>query len=80
MITGKNLFLEYENKNENKIVLHNVSFEIQKGYITSFIGMSGAGKTTLLKCIANLNNDYTGKILLDGNNIKGFSKKEKIQN
>ena len=34
-----------------KPILKNVSFEIQKGEITGFIGVNGAGKTTSIKCI-----------------------------
>ena len=37
-----------------RTVLHNVSFELQSGAITTILGPNGAGKTTLLRCIAGL--------------------------
>ena len=75
MIKGKNIIL----KKGNKTILSDVSFEIKKGRITSFIGKSGAGKTSLLKCVANLNSDYQGTILLSDKDIKEFSKKQKAK-
>ena len=47
----------------NKVVLQNVSFSVQKGEIFGLLGPSGAGKTTLLKII-------TGQLLQDS----GYSK------
>jgi ABC-type polar amino acid transport system ATPase subunit len=69
MIRGKNVSLIYKNKSG----LHNVSFDLQPGKITTFMGRSGAGKTTLLKCISNLYSHYEGTITCDGKNLKGLS-------
>ncbi|MEE9372574.1 MAG: ABC transporter ATP-binding protein [Saprospiraceae bacterium] len=53
--------------------LHGVSFEIQKGSITTILGNNGAGKTTVLNTIMGLLNDQPdkGTILLNGNRIDG---------
>jgi len=75
MIKGNNIIL----KKDEKTILHDLSFDVQKGRITTFIGKSGAGKTSLLKCIANLNDDYEGKILLEGKNIKSMSAQERVK-
>jgi polar amino acid transport system ATP-binding protein len=75
MINGKNVSL----KLDGKTILDDVSFQVQKGKITSFIGKSGAGKTSLLKCIANLYSDYTGEIKLEQKNIKNLNNKERAQ-
>lgn len=73
MICGKNISWKYKSKKESSLVLKDVSFEIRKGRITTFMGQSGAGKTTLLKCIANLYSEYEGIITCNGNDITNFN-------
>ncbi len=79
MITGKNISL----KIENKTILDNLSFKIIKNRTTIFIGKSGSGKTTILKCLANLNNNYTGTITLNNGiqekNLKQLSTQERVR-
>lgn len=41
-------------KNRSKLILENISLEIQKGKIIGVIGPSGSGKTTLLKLLVDL--------------------------
>ncbi len=69
MIAASNLTLTI-NKNT---ILNNVSFAIPHGGIATFIGLSGAGKTSLLRCIAQLNTNYKGTILLSGIDVKTMS-------
>ena len=73
MIYGKNISWTYKSKKASSVVLRNVSFEIRKGRITTFMGQSGAGKTTLLKCIANLNSAYDGIIVCNDDDITKFT-------
>lgn len=77
MISGKNISWKYKSKTSSSLVLKNISFEIRKGRITTFMGQSGAGKTTLLKCIANLNSEYEGIITCNGNDIANFNALER---
>lgn len=49
--------------------LHNVSFEIPEGKITTLLGPSGCGKTTTLRSIAGFNNISEGTIQFDNNDI-----------
>lgn len=49
VLTVKNLCKSYE-----KFKLDNVSFSLEKGKITGFIGRNGAGKSTTLKSMLNL--------------------------
>ena len=77
MICGKNISWQYKSKKRSSDVLKNVSFEIRKGRITTFMGQSGAGKTTLLKCIANLYSEYEGIITCNGNDIANFNALER---
>ncbi len=56
--------------------LSNISINIVKNGVTSFIGPSGCGKSTLLRCLNRLNDliegaRVEGTVLLDGVNING---------
>lgn len=54
---------------ENKKVLDNVSFSINKGEIFGIIGQSGAGKTVLMKALIGFYKPESGDILFDGKSI-----------
>jgi len=65
-------FLKIENlqvKFEKNIVIDNLNLSIPENAITVFLGPSGSGKTTVLRSISGLNQNATGKILLDGEDI-----------
>ncbi|MBP1929546.1 tungstate transport system ATP-binding protein [Methanolinea mesophila] len=49
-----------------KKVVEDISLEIRKGEVFSFIGPSGTGKTTLLRLINLLDTPTSGKILFEG--------------
>lgn len=53
----------------NKKVLDNISFTVNKGEFLSILGPSGCGKTTLLKILIGIESPTNGKILKDGKNI-----------
>jgi ABC-2 type transport system ATP-binding protein len=46
--------------------LKGVSLTVQDGTITALVGPNGAGKTTLLRCIAALEDPYSGRVLVEG--------------
>jgi len=52
----------------NRVVLNDVSFDINKGETFVIIGLSGAGKTTILRHIAGFVDPDSGEVLID--NIK----------
>jgi ATP-binding cassette, subfamily B, bacterial PglK len=54
---------------DNKPILENINFKINKGELVGIIGESGAGKTTLINIIVGLLNQNSGKIFLDGNEL-----------
>ncbi|WP_144923217.1 amino acid ABC transporter ATP-binding protein [Halorubrum salsamenti] len=50
-------------------VLHDVSFEMDRGDVTVLIGPSGSGKSTMLRCVNRLAEAQEGSILLDGEEV-----------
>lgn len=54
---------------KSEIVLKNVSLEVDEGQICGVIGRNGSGKTVLFKCICNLLQVDTGKIVVDRSHI-----------
>jgi iron complex transport system ATP-binding protein len=64
----------------DKQVLKNVSLELYSGEILGIIGPNGSGKSTFLKCINRILQPQTGEILLKGNRINNFSRKELARN
>lgn len=52
-------------KFEDKEVIHNVNFEIEKGSFAVIVGPSGCGKSTILRMIAGLEEITSGTLLID---------------
>jgi ribose transport system ATP-binding protein len=50
--------------------LDNVDLEVEKGEIHVLIGENGAGKSTLIKILTGLHQPDSGKIVIDGKEIK----------
>lgn len=57
-------------KYDKRYVLRNISFDIFDNEKLLIIGPSGCGKTTLIRCINGLEKVSSGKIVLNGVNIK----------
>ena len=51
-------------------VLKNICFTVNKGEIIALVGSSGSGKTTLVDLLPRFYDPISGRILLDGNDIK----------
>ena len=69
----QNLILKCENLHKSfrkKEILKGVSLEISNGDILGFIGPNGAGKTTTIKLILGLQKIDSGKVKINGFDIK----------
>lgn len=64
----------------NKPVLHQVDMTIPEGKLTVVLGPNGCGKSTLLKVLCGIIPITGGKVLLDGENVQGFSSVRLAQN
>jgi len=54
-------------------VLHDLSFEAQRGEIIGIVGPSGAGKSTLVQLLLRLRQPTTGRVLADGRDLRGLA-------
>lgn len=61
----------YEVDGQTLAVLENVNLAIQPGEFVTLVGPSGCGKSTILRLVVGLDDDYEGRILLDGAPIEG---------
>lgn len=65
------------NKHYDRFSLQDVTFSLQEGCITGFIGVNGAGKTTTLRTILGLISKESGKISIFGMEMEQNEKKIK---
>ncbi|MFA6796432.1 MAG: ABC transporter ATP-binding protein [Bacilli bacterium] len=69
-IAFKNVSYRYPDAEE--AVLNDISFEINKGETVAFVGSTGSGKSTLINLIPRFYDATSGKIIIDGKNIKDY--------
>ena len=62
ILKAKNIFYSVPLKNEEKIILKDISFELEKNSVLGISGESGSGKTTLAKILAGIIKQTSGKI------------------
>ena len=73
-IEFKNVSFKY--KDAKEYALKNISFTAHTGEIVAFIGSTGSGKSTLINLIPRLYDATSGEVLVDGINVKEYSKKD----
>jgi len=56
---------------EDRTILNDVNFDVQRGERFLIVGGSGCGKTTLLRHIIGLIRPYSGRVLINGEDIAG---------
>jgi len=74
----ENVSFAYPNR-KDKIVLDDVSFEINKGEKVSIVGLNGAGKTTIIKLICRLYEPTSGKIYYNDIEIDRYFYEDYLQ-
>ena len=59
--------------------VNNASFQVQEGDLLVVMGLSGSGKSTLLRCTSRLTDATSGKIYIDGEDLRAMSNKKLIE-
>ena len=62
-VSFKNVSFAYQ---EDKEVVHNISFDAPSGSVTALVGTSGSGKSTIAGLVASFRNPDSGEVLVDG--------------
>lgn len=57
-------------------VLHDLSFDVQKGELLGIVGPNGSGKTTIFKVISGILKAQSGEVSIKGKSISKYSAKE----
>ncbi|WP_400072441.1 ABC transporter ATP-binding protein [Zobellia russellii] len=76
-ITG--LERTYTSGNKQLTVLHDITFDVEKGQTFSIVGPSGSGKTTLLGLCAGLDAPNAGSVELCGQDLNTLNEDERAQ-
>lgn len=75
-LSSFNNCIEFKNVSfmyEDKVILNNINFKIEKGKTIALVGSSGAGKSTLADLIPRFHDVSEGELFIDGVNIKDYS-------
>ncbi|MCX7781709.1 MAG: ABC transporter ATP-binding protein [Negativicutes bacterium] len=70
----ENVSKVFGDKNTTVTALENTGFAVAANEFITILGPSGCGKSTILKVIAGLEEPSSGRVLLDGREIKGPGK------
>jgi ATP-binding cassette subfamily B protein len=59
--------------NSERTIFHNLSFKVENGKTTAFVGTSGGGKSTTFKIISGFYRQQAGNYLLYGENFENWN-------
>lgn len=76
-IEFKNIWFAYT---KDEYVLKNISFKVEKGSSLALVGATGSGKTSIINLLSRFYEFEKGEILLDGENVRDYSKQFLRQN
>lgn len=59
---------------EDVPIIKNISFEVKRGSSIAIVGPTGAGKTTIVNLLARFYDVTSGRILIDGTDIRDYTR------
>ena len=69
-IRFENVGFSYSTEKGEEQILHNVDLDVRAGELLALVGPSGAGKSTLVNLIPRFFDVTSGRILIDGRDIR----------
>jgi subfamily B ATP-binding cassette protein MsbA len=69
----ENVGFSYSTEEGEHQILHNVDLEVRAGEVLALVGPSGAGKTTLVNLIPRFFDVTSGRILIDGHDLRDLT-------
>ena len=71
-ITGRVEFndVDFCYDDDDRKILHDVSFSVNPGETIALVGPTGAGKTTIVSLLSRFYDTTRGRVLIDGNDVK----------
>jgi subfamily B ATP-binding cassette protein MsbA len=75
-IRFENVCFKYDKSPEASYILDHVTFDIRKGEMVALIGQSGSGKSTVVDLLLRFYDVDSGKITIDGTDIREFDYKQ----
>ena len=72
-IVFDNVGFSYSTEEGEHQILHNVDLDVRAGEVLALVGPSGAGKSTLVNLIPRFFDVTSGRILIDGHNLRELS-------
>lgn len=75
-IEVKNCTKTYQMGNSTIYANKDISFSIEQGELVIILGTSGAGKSTLLNIIGGMDTNTSGNVIIDGNDISQYNKRQ----
>lgn len=77
ILSVKNVNKRYKlNKTQFYQALFDINIDFHAGELVSIVGESGSGKSTLMNLIGGLDSDFSGKIIVDNQNLRELSDKQ----
>ncbi|MBS1811014.1 MAG: ABC transporter ATP-binding protein [Acidobacteria bacterium] len=61
--------------NDEQTILKDVSFSIEPGQVAAFVGPTGTGKSTIISLIPRFYDPNSGRVLIDGKDIRRFKQR-----
>lgn len=73
----ENVSFSYDGKHQ---ILNNISFSVNKGETIAFVGSTGSGKSSIINVLMRFYEFQSGRVLLDGVDIRDYSQAELRKN
>tara|TARA_R110002049_G_scaffold18244_2_gene69993 strand:- start:2127 stop:2921 length:795 start_codon:yes stop_codon:yes gene_type:complete len=73
ILKAEQLSIGYKTKNVETVIASQINFELNKGQLIGLVGANGIGKSTLLRTLIKVQPELSGKIAINGKELKTTS-------